>query len=146
MLEKTCLVISSRLKRAGGVWGGADPPICNEGAPFEEGCEGDFARDFLLRVGEDTFIRLIIVIVIEIVRKQSVKAEQQRSTKAEKQKERKGRGKQSTRKNNKQSKQGRAASENLKRKAKQTIREAEKQRSKTRSKKTETQREAQQKY
>ena len=81
MLEKTCLFISSRLKRAGG-FGGA--PICNEGAPFQEGCEGDFARDFLLRVGGDTFILLIIVIVL--VRKQSINAEQQRSTKAEKQK------------------------------------------------------------
>ena len=90
------MFISSRLKRAGG--------FCNEGAPFEEGCEGDLARDFLLRVREDTFFLLIIVIVI--VRKQSVKAERQRSTKAEKQKESKGRGKQSTRKNNKQSKQG----------------------------------------
>ena len=69
-----------------------------------------FLLYFLLRFGEDTFILLIIeiVIVLEIVRKQSGKAEQQRSTKAEKQKESKGRGKQSTRKNNKQSKQGRA--------------------------------------
>ena len=76
------------LREEGGL-GGA--PICNEGAPFEEGCEGDFARDFLLRVGEDTFILFVIVIVLVIVtvRKQSVKAEQQRSTKAEKQRQRK---------------------------------------------------------
>ena len=77
--------------RGPGGWGGAAPPppprpICNEGAPFEEGCEGDFARDFLLRLGEDTFILLIIVIVIAIVivRKQSVKAEQRRSREAQK--------------------------------------------------------------
>ena len=57
MLEKTCLFISSRLKRVGVLGGGAAPhPICNEGAPFEEGFEGDFARDFLLRGGEDIFI------------------------------------------------------------------------------------------
>ena len=37
----------------GGGGGGAAPPtICNEGA-LEEGFEGDFARDFLLRAGED---------------------------------------------------------------------------------------------
>ena len=83
MLEKTCLFISSRLKRAGGLGGRSLP----RGAPFEEGCEGDFARDFLLRLGEDTFILLIIVLVIVIVvivRKQSVKAEQRRSREAQK--------------------------------------------------------------
>ena len=58
VLEKTCLFISSRLKRAGG-----PPPICNEGAPFEEGFEGDFARDFHLRGGEDIFIVLIMAMV-----------------------------------------------------------------------------------
>ena len=44
VLEKTCLLISSRLKRA------------------EEGLEGDFARDVLLHVGEDVFILVVIVI------------------------------------------------------------------------------------
>ena len=71
------------LRERGG-WGGRSPPprpICNEGAPFEEGCEGDFARDFLLRLGEDTFI---LVIAIVIVRKQSVKAEQRGSREAQK--------------------------------------------------------------
>ena len=45
-------------------WGGAAPPICNKEAAFEEGVEGDFARDCLLRVGEDMFILLVKVIVI----------------------------------------------------------------------------------
>ena len=128
-LEKTCLFISSRLERAGGL--GPPPPFATRG-PFEEGYEGDFARDFLLRVGEDIFIPLVIVIVIVvIVRKQSVKAEQRRSREAQKLKskrESKGRGKQSTRKNNKQSKQGRAASESLKREKRS--RQSEKQKSK----------------
>ena len=71
------------LREPGGLGGGrSPPPICNEGAPFEEGCEGDFARDFLVRVGEGIFIPLVIVIVR--VRKQSVKAEQQRSREAQK--------------------------------------------------------------
>ena len=50
-LEKTCLFMSSRLERAGGLRGGAQPPPPNlqRGGPFEEGYEGDFARDFLLR-------------------------------------------------------------------------------------------------
>ena len=47
--------------KCGGGGGQPPRPICNEGAPFEEGCEGDFARDFLLRLGEDTFSLLIIV-------------------------------------------------------------------------------------
>ena len=62
MLEKTCLFISSRLKRAA-----APPPHLQRGGPFEEGFEGDFARDFLLRAGEDIFIVLIIVMIIAIV-------------------------------------------------------------------------------
>ena len=47
---------------SGGVGGGGHmgaqppPPPFARGAPFEEGFEGDFARDFLLRGGEDIFI------------------------------------------------------------------------------------------
>ena len=95
-----------RLRERGVGGAQAPPPICNEGPAFEEGFEGDFARHFLWRVGEDIVILLIItiviviavVIVIVIVRKQSVKAEQPRSREAQKQKDSKGKGKQPTRK------------------------------------------------
>ena len=69
--------------------GRSAPPHLQRGGSFEEGFEGDFARDFLLRGGEDIFIALIIVIVIAIV----IEIE----------------------KNNKQSKQGKGASETFKR-------------------------------
>ena len=106
---------------SGGVGGRRSPPLhLQRGGPFEEGFEGDFARDFLLRGGEDIFIVSIIVIVIVIVivimQKQSVKAEQRRSREAQKLKsKRKAKAEESNQqeKNNKQSKQGRAASGNL---------------------------------
>ena len=112
------------------------PPICNEGPAFEEGFEGDFARHFLWRVGEDIVILLIItiviviavVIVIVIVRKQSVKAEQPRSREAQKQKDSKGKGKQPTRKKQQAIKAGKSCKQKPKNeKIEQTIREAEKQ-------------------
>ena len=75
--------------------GGGGGQHLQRGGPFEEGFEGDFARDFLLRGGEDIFIVLIIDIVIAIVivivlaiviiiQKQCVKAEQRRSREAQK--------------------------------------------------------------
>ena len=153
-------------QESGGVGGGAQLPSPNlqRRGPFEEGFEGDFARDFLLRGGEDIFIVLIIIIVIAIIiviviiQKQSVKAEQRRSREAQKLKSnRKAKAEESNQqeKNNKQSKQGRAASENLNREnrsrqsekqksrkareaEKREIREAEKQK----SRQTEKQRKA----
>ena len=60
----------------GGGGAAPPPPHLQRGGPLEEGFEGDFARDVLLRGGEDIFIVLIIVIVIVIaiviIQKQSV--------------------------------------------------------------------------
>ena len=124
------------LRERRGLGGSTAPPPpahLQRGGPFEEGCEGVFARDSFLRLGEDTFILLIIVIVIVIaivtVRKQSVKRSSREAQKLKSKRKAKEEESNQQEKNNKQSKQGRAASEKLKRKAKQTIREAEKQKS-----------------
>ena len=88
VLEKTCLFISSRLKRAGG-WGGGrsspPPPICNEGAPSKRAAKA-FSQgiSFCVLAKILLFLNKVIVIAIVIVRKQSVKAEQRRSREAQK--------------------------------------------------------------
>ena len=87
VLEKTCLFISSRLKRAGGWGGGAapppPPPICNEGAPSKRAAKA-FAQGISFCVLAKILLFLNKVIVI--VRKQFVKAEQRRSREAQKRK------------------------------------------------------------
>ena len=75
-LEKTCLFMSSRLERAGGLRGGAQPPpppICNEGAPSKRATKA-------ISQG----ISFCVIVIVVIVRKQSVKAEPRRSREAQK--------------------------------------------------------------
>ena len=52
VLEKTCLFISSQLKRAGGLRWRSPPPFATRGPPFEEGFEGDFRKGIFLCVLE----------------------------------------------------------------------------------------------
>ena len=122
------------LRERGG-WGGRSPPPAHlqRGGPFEEGCEGDFAKGFPF--GEDTFILLIIVIVIVIaiviVRNQSVKAEQRGSREAQKLKSKRKAQEEESNQQEKQQAIKAGKSRKRKLKEKKRSRKSEKQKSKT---------------
>ena len=79
VLEKTCLFISSRLKRAGG----AAPTFATRGTPSKRG-----SKAISQGISFCMLEKILILLVTGIVRQQSVKAEQRRSREAQKQKSR----------------------------------------------------------